>query len=150
MTTIRPRPARLPVRPFWRALGAGRRVVALDIPQAYAPEPFDGVEVLGWASHDALAPPGTHPADLAGAIRREFGPSPSSLEVHGPQPARALLAVRAELLDSTAVLTTLAVRLMTEHPWDLMLLAFGALHRGGHKLWDSSNLRVAPDEAEAE
>jgi predicted AlkP superfamily phosphohydrolase/phosphomutase len=70
--------------------------------------------------------------------------------VHGLQPARALLALRTELLDGTAALTALALRLMNEHPWDPMLMAFGTLHRGGHKLWDGSNLRAAPGEAEAE
>ncbi len=151
MITIRPRPDWLPVRPFWRDLGAaGRKVIAVDVPQAYAPEPFDGVEVSGWASHDALAPPGAYPADLAEAIRREFGASSTRPEVHGLQPARALLRLRAELLDATAALAALAERLMREHPWDLFLVAFGTLHRGGHKLWDGSNVRGKPDEDEAE
>ena len=48
MVTERPSPDWLPLRPFWRGLGdVGRRVVAVDVPIVYAPEPFDGVELSG-------------------------------------------------------------------------------------------------------
>jgi predicted AlkP superfamily phosphohydrolase/phosphomutase len=151
MMTLRPRPDWLPVRPFWRDLGAaGRKVIALDVPQAYAPEPFDGVELSGFASHDALAPPGAWPAELGEAIRRQFGAPPRRPEVHGLQSAPALLRLRAELLEATSGLGALAERLMRERPWDLFLVVFGAVHRGGHKLWDASNVRGEPDAAEAE
>jgi predicted AlkP superfamily phosphohydrolase/phosphomutase len=39
---------------------------------------------------------------------------------------------------------------MAEHPWDLCLLTFGATHRGGHQLWDRTNLAGEPDAAEAQ
>lgn len=151
MTQIRPHPGWLPARPFWRDLGAeGRRVIALDIPHTYAPEPFDGLEISGWASHDVLAPPGTYPAGLAEWVRREFGASPTTPERPGLESARALLGLREELLKGTALAARLAERLMREHPWDLFLMAFGATHRGGHKLWDLSNVQGRAGEGDAE
>ena len=65
MQARRPTPDWLPVQPFWRDFGRdGRRAITLDIPQTYSPEPFDGIEITGWASHDTLAPPGAYPAAI--------------------------------------------------------------------------------------
>ena len=45
MTNRRPSPDWLPLRPFWRRLGErGRRVIAVDVPMAYAPEPMTAAE----------------------------------------------------------------------------------------------------------
>jgi predicted AlkP superfamily phosphohydrolase/phosphomutase len=71
-------------------------------------------------------------------------------EAPGLQPACALLALRDDLLTRTAALTDVATRLMAEQPWDLCLLTFGATHRGGHQLWDRTNLSDEPDPALAE
>lgn len=151
MTTIRPNAEWLPARPFWRDLGAqGCRVVVLDIPQTYAPEPFDGVEISGWAAHDRLAPPSTHPAALSDWLRREFGTSAITDEKPGPQSPRALVTLREELLRATNEAARLAERLMLEQPWDLFLMAFGATHRAGHRLWNLSSVRGQPSERDAE
>ncbi len=58
MQTVRPTPDSLPLTPFWRDLGRhGPRAVVLDVPMTYQPEPFNGVEISGWATHDGLVPP---------------------------------------------------------------------------------------------
>ncbi|MGH7571914.1 MAG: alkaline phosphatase family protein [Gemmatimonadota bacterium] len=152
MAPIRPSPDWLPLRPFWRDLGGrGCRVVAVDLPMTYPPEPFDGVEISGWATHDLLAPPASHPATLMDWVRREIGPSPITEEVYGPQRPASLLALKNELVGATRQVAVLGETLLRRERWDLFAIGFGATHRGGHKLWDASGAlgRVDPDEAAA-
>ena len=151
MAMVRPAPDWLPVRPFWRALGAaGPRCLVIDAPSTYPPEPFTGIEVSGWATHDHLAPPASYPGDALAELRRRFGRSPLPEEMMGPQTMRALAALGNELQRSIGCVTDVALRLMQQAPWDLCLVAFAATHRGGHKLWDASGARgrVAPADHE--
>jgi predicted AlkP superfamily phosphohydrolase/phosphomutase len=142
MTLARPAADWVPARPFWRALGtAGVRALAVDVPMTLSVEPFDGVEIAGWASHDQLAPPASHPAAELAAARRSFGRSPLGDEVFGPQAPAALLALRDELITATGATAEVAERLLRREPWDLALVVLGATHRGGHKLWDLSGVR---------
>jgi predicted AlkP superfamily phosphohydrolase/phosphomutase len=136
MTFGRPSPDWLPLRPFWRELGQnGRRAIAIDVPMTYPPGPFGGVEISGWATHDLLSPAASYPEDVLGWVRREFGPSPMREEVGGLQRPKDLLHVRDELIRATGLVGDMAVQLMARETWDLFMVAFGATHRGGHKLW---------------
>lgn len=138
MSSVRP-PADGRPPPFWHALGEnGRRTVALDLPMAFSPRPFHGVELSGWATHDRFAKPASYPANLMGQLRREFGPSPLAEEHYGQESPHALLRLRDELLRSTGMVGTIAEALMQRESWDLFMLGLGATHRGGHKLWDPS------------
>jgi predicted AlkP superfamily phosphohydrolase/phosphomutase len=135
MEAVRPGREDFPSPPFWRRLGPDRRVVAVDVPFVFPPEPFDGVELNGWATHDRLGPPSTHPAELLGAIERKFGPPPLKDEVHRPFSVARLLEVRDELVHATEAVTGVAEELARRESWDLFLAAYSATHRGGHKLW---------------
>lgn len=151
MSLARPAPDWVPARPFWRALGtAGVRALAVDVPMTLSVEPFDGVEIAGWASHDQLAPPASHPAEELAAARRRFGRSPLGEEVFGPQTPAALLALRDELIAATGATAEVAEQLLRRERWDLALVVLGATHRGGHKLWDLSGVRgdAGPHEAD--
>jgi predicted AlkP superfamily phosphohydrolase/phosphomutase len=140
MVHVRPSPDWLPLRPFWRALGkTDRRVVTFDIPMTFSPKPFNGVEISGWATHDQLAPPASYPQSVMGWIRREFGQPPLSEEFGGLQSPKSLLQLRDELIEATERAADVAVALMNRETWDLFMCAFGATHRGGHKLWDITN-----------
>jgi predicted AlkP superfamily phosphohydrolase/phosphomutase len=87
MASARPTADYLPVTPFWRALSRrGPRVVAVDIPLTYEPEPFNGVEVSNWATHEAIVGSATQPPELMEEIRREFGPPPRENEEYGMLP----------------------------------------------------------------
>jgi predicted AlkP superfamily phosphohydrolase/phosphomutase len=131
----------LPLRPFWRDLGRfDRRVIALDVPLTYPPEPFDGVEISGWASHDKLWPPAAHPKSVLNWINREFGPPPLSPEIAGLQGPSQLLKLRDQLIQATLRVSKLARTLMHREAWDLFIIGFAATHRGGHKLWDQTGV----------
>jgi predicted AlkP superfamily phosphohydrolase/phosphomutase len=136
MAHVRPAPDWLPARPFWRPLSAaGRRVVALDIPMVYSPEPMQGVEISGWATHDRLAPPGSYPPELMRWVEKDFGPPHLKKEGSSHRKPAALLQLRDELIRATQDLTDLGAALLHREEWQLWLCGFGAAHRGGHMLW---------------
>jgi predicted AlkP superfamily phosphohydrolase/phosphomutase len=71
-------------------------------------------------------------------IMRAMGPSPLPEEAVGRQSVSTLLALADELDRATAAITEIALRALRQDAFDLCLVAFGAAHRGGHKLWDGS------------
>jgi len=151
MQLVRPSSDWLPARPFWRSLSDfGKRVVAVDLPMTYAPEPFEGVEVQGWVTHDRLTPPRCYPADLAGWIRSQVGSPPLGGEPYGPLPAKTLLKFRDELLAKTKYISDLAVAMVKREQADLFLFALTSTHTGGHKFWDLSGVRGQASERERE
>jgi len=141
MGLMRPGTKDLNPRPFWRDLGsAGRRVVALDIPMALPPAPFDGLEITGWATHDQLAPPVSHPPGLLAELRRRVDDAPMSEEFFAPQTLAELTALRDALIETSQRTAQAAEWLLRHVPWDLFLVGFSALHRGGHRLWDHTGV----------
>lgn len=140
MKLARPTPDWLPARPFWRSLGPGRRVVAIDLPMTCAPEPFHGVEVTGWATHDRLSDPVCHPESLARWIRNEVGPPVATGEPYGLLSTAALLKLRDRLLANVKYVASLSEALIRREAADLYLVGFGATHTAGHKLWDGAGV----------
>lgn len=149
MQTERATPARLPLTPFWRELsGRGPRVLALDVPLTYAPPPFHGVEISGWASHDGLVPPCAFPAEMMRWADREVAPSPAVDEECVMLPTRRLLEIRDEQVRAAGLVGQLAVALLRREPCDLGIVVFGATHRAGHQLWDRTGLNDTPSPAD--
>jgi predicted AlkP superfamily phosphohydrolase/phosphomutase len=139
---LRPGPDWLPVRPFWQDLSdAGRRVLIIDVPMAPPPQPLAGVEISGWSSHDRLAPPASYPEDVMRCVIDEFGDCPLGDEIFGCTSARSVLGIRDEVKESTRRLADLVTAWLTRGDWEFVLVAFGAPHRGGHRLWDLSGVR---------
>ena len=144
----RPRPDWLPMKPFYRRFGEfGKRVVAIDVPITYAPEPLSGVEVTSWSTHDKIASTSSYPSEVMEWINREIGRQPIGIECAGMQTVGALLALREHLIESTRCQARLCEVLMAREPWDFCIVGIGATHRAGHKLWDrSSALTLSPDQ----
>jgi len=144
-THLRPACEWLPQRVFWReAAHQGRRVIALDLPALFAPEPINGIEITGWCNTDLLAAPGAFPPGTLEWARRRFGHSLMPAEVYAPQNLRALLRLRDDLIRWTHRTRDLSLALMDREDWDLFLLCLTATHRGGHKLWDSTGTPGVP------
>jgi len=149
MSNLRPSPEWLSLRPFWHDLSdTGRRTIVIDLPMTFPPLPFNGIEVSGWSTHDRLAPPASYPTEMLEWIGQEFGRTPLKEEVYGQQRCKALLELRDDLIWATYAVAELAKTVARRETWDLFMIGFGATHRGGHKLWDSSGVRgnVQPDE----
>jgi predicted AlkP superfamily phosphohydrolase/phosphomutase len=138
-------PERYPIRPFWRCLsGIGRRVIAIDLPMAFPPEPFDGLELYSLMNRDLLGPeraPASHPKSLLEEMRQEFNFEDNLLgdEVWGMQHLEDLVLLHDQLIQGTRTMTKIGQTLMSREKWDLFMISFMATHRGGHKLWNLSN-----------
>lgn len=138
------RPSRdwLPLQPFWRELAAGgQRVIAIDVPQAYAPDEGSSIEVSGWATHENLDPPASSPPGLLHSIKQQFGKVPFDPEVTHPLSVDQLLDVRDQCIRTAKRVGELGVELMQTHPWDFSIVCFSSTHRAGHQLWDQSGLK---------
>jgi len=145
MKAVRPTPDDLPLTPFWRDLSRlGSRVIAVDVPMTYAPQPFNGIEISGWASHDGLVPPSAYPADVLRWVEKEVGHSPAVDEEYVALPVRRILEIRDEQIHATCLVGELALALMRREPCELFIVAFGATHRCGHQLWDDTGLVEVP------
>jgi predicted AlkP superfamily phosphohydrolase/phosphomutase len=150
MSTERPTPDWLPLHPFWRRFGeTGPRTIAIDVPLVYPPEPFAGVELSGWGTHETMGPPAAHPPNLLDRVRREFGTSPFGLEASHLLSAAQLLEVRDQWLRTTALAAELGEAQMARESWDFFLICFAAPHRCGHQLWNLTGMKDGADPAEA-
>jgi predicted AlkP superfamily phosphohydrolase/phosphomutase len=139
MRSERKTPAEVGAHPFWHRFEEdGPRAVVLDMPFAIQPENFNGVEVFGWAPHDALAPFYTSPTELKPEITSRFGEPPYFEEKYAPHTPSELVKVKKMLVRATASAAGLAKYLLESESWDLFMVIFGAPHRGGQKLWHQS------------
>ncbi|WP_027136120.1 alkaline phosphatase family protein [Geminicoccus roseus] len=148
-----PSEAWLPDRPFYeRVAAAGLRVAAIDMPMVVG-EPRVGAEGIylgGWGTHDlisrAASPPG-----LWRDLKRRHGPPAMEVEQFGLQDAGGLDRLRGQLLRATDQMAAIAADLLKDRRFDLACLVFGASHRGGHYLWDLSQVdtRSLDDDARA-
>lgn len=138
-------PERYPIRPFWRSLsGTGRRVIAIDLPMAFPPKPFEGLEIYGLMNGDLLGPEralASHPKSLLEELNQEFGISDNIIgdEVWGMQHIEDLLLLPEQLIQGTRTIVKIAKTLMYREKWDLFMVNFMAPHRAGHKLWNHSS-----------
>ena len=134
-----------PLHPFWRCLSdLGRRVVAIDMPMVFPPEPFDGLEIYSLVNRDLLGAeriPTSYPLSLLEDMHREFSFKDNIVgdEEGKMQHLKALLRLRDRLIQGTRLVTRVAQTLMKREKWDLFMVNFMATHRGGHKLWNLSN-----------
>jgi predicted AlkP superfamily phosphohydrolase/phosphomutase len=128
--------------PFWERLGGELRVAIVDVPLVLRmPRRMNGVLVSGWGTHDRVFA-GTWPRRLAKELTRACG-APSLPEPFvRPRAATELLALRDQLIATTDQMTRLSRHLLARGPWDVFCVVFGASHRGGHHLWDLS--QIAP------
>jgi predicted AlkP superfamily phosphohydrolase/phosphomutase len=130
-----------PERPFWERLdGSGVRMAILDVPMTVAtPKQINGISLAGWGTHDVIAR-GAWPAPLWAELTREFGSPRMPAELFGEQSPRTLLRLASDLADATDQMAGIGSALLARERWDLFLLVLGATHRGGHYLWDLSQI----------
>jgi predicted AlkP superfamily phosphohydrolase/phosphomutase len=139
MEYARPSADWISAAPFWRSIDGDVRAVVYDVPMVLGCSPFPGTELSGWASHDRLGPPASHPPELLHEIRSRFGDVEMPHESYGPSSPDELVRLRDDLLENTRGSTEVA-RWVLERPWDLGIVVFSALHRGGHRLFDRTSI----------
>jgi predicted AlkP superfamily phosphohydrolase/phosphomutase len=134
-----------PIHPFWRSLsGTGRRVIAIDLPMTFPPEPFDGLEIYSLMNCDLLGLErslASHPKSLLEELRQEFGIKENIIgdEVWGMQHLEDLLLLPEQLIQGTRTIARIAETMIRREKWDLFMVNFMAPHRAGHKLWNQSS-----------
>jgi predicted AlkP superfamily phosphohydrolase/phosphomutase len=144
MEQVQTSPEWLPLHPFWRRFAKKYpRVISVDLPMTYPPVQINGIEICGWLTYDSignLGKPTSYPIAEINHLRDEFGLVPISItsDKVGVQTIKSLLSMRDQLVLATENLAKLAKTLMIHEKWDLFMVAFASLHRGGHKLWDLS------------
>jgi len=126
--------------PFWELLDRGYRVAVVDAPMTLraAPSP-NGIVVSGWGTHDRVFS-GTRPRNLAARLARECGRPVLSVPFVRPRTAAEFLAARDNLVATTEQMAQLSRFLLGRRSWDVFCVVFGAPHRGGHHLWDLSQI----------
>ncbi|MGH7719902.1 MAG: hypothetical protein ACREON_13795 [Gemmatimonadaceae bacterium] len=131
----------LPERPFWERLAPERnRIAVIDAPFALGDiRPVPGLALAGWQSHD-VREQGAYPAELWGQLERAYGKPAMPPEYFGEQSVSRLRHTRDELIRSAHQLTRISEDLLGRERWDFFLTVFGAAHRGGHYLWDLSQV----------
>lgn len=144
-----PTPDWLPIRPFWREFKpGGPRAVVLDASNCYAPEPFHGVEIIGWATHDLLAPFSAFPPEMARWVHQRHGSKRMPDELYDTFKKTEFIQTRNLMLELSTQFAKLCKDLMTKEPWDFFLAYLSTMHHGGHRLWNTSNINEPLSEAE--
>jgi predicted AlkP superfamily phosphohydrolase/phosphomutase len=157
-------PAKAAGLPFWQALSAaGRRVAVLDVPHSRAAVPVRGLQIAEWGCHDRHFGFHSWPAGEAGRIERAYGLHPvfgidayatrefapddyahRAHELRRPEEERALLE---DLLRGVETKGKLSADLLAAGGWDLFLTVFGESHAVGHQQWhlhDAGHPRFDP------
>ena len=139
--------------PFWEVLDRDCRVAVVDVPMVLrAPRSMNGVMISGWETHDRVFA-GSQPRALAIELRRECGPPVMASPFVRPRTAAEFLALRDNMVATTQQMARVCRRLLARGPWDAFCAVFGAPHRGGHHLWDLSQIepsRIASQRVELE
>ncbi|HUF36284.1 MAG TPA: alkaline phosphatase family protein [Gemmatimonadales bacterium] len=132
-----------PDPPFWERLDrSGLRMAILDVPMTVAtPKAINGISLAGWGTHDVIAR-GAWPASLWDEMVRDFGAPRMPAELFGAQTQRTLSRLAGDLVAATGQMASIGARLLARERWDLFLQVFGATHRGGHYLWDLSQVEA--------
>ncbi|MEE4249347.1 MAG: hypothetical protein V2I38_02055, partial [Alcanivoracaceae bacterium] len=107
-----------------------------------APRPLNGISLGGWGTHDLIAK-GSSPPDLWQRLVSAYGQPVMPAEHFGRQDFHSLLRLRGQLLKATEQITRIGVELLRSEIWDFSCVILGAAHRGGHYLWDHSQLGAA-------
>jgi predicted AlkP superfamily phosphohydrolase/phosphomutase len=135
--------------PFWCDLDRrGLRVCIVDVPQAPVVPLRNGVLIQGWQVHDLFERQAA-PAGLWAELSRTHGPPFLDGERYGLQTPASLMSLRERLLAVTAQAGEIGRGLMERGPFDFYVMVLGGLHRGGHYLWDLSQVEsdgMSPEE----
>jgi predicted AlkP superfamily phosphohydrolase/phosphomutase len=130
----------LPERPFWEWVEPRLRVTIVDVPMTLRrPRTGSTTQLAGFGTHDLVAA-GSWPPELWESCRRTYGRPSMPAERFGPQTPATLLRLREDLLRTTRQIEAITVDLLDRDPWDLFVVVASALHRGGHYLWDLSQI----------
>jgi predicted AlkP superfamily phosphohydrolase/phosphomutase len=116
---------------LWKLLSeAGRRVIVVNVPMTYPPEPVNGLLVSGFDTPGAKARY-TYPPGLKNEIRREVGEYLLRDYPHHCD-AGSFLEQIHRLIDTRE---RLMHHLLGNHPWDFFMIVFNSTDLAQHAYW---------------
>jgi len=121
-------------RTLWRMAGdQGRRVVALDIPFSYPPEPVNGLLVAGFGAPTGEGSAFTWPPTLRDDLARRFGEFRVAVPgMKASPPCNALFEAWDRILDHRG---RVADHLIREEDWDIFMMVLGVTDHLQHGAW---------------
>jgi len=121
-------------RTLWRiASDHSRRIVALDIPFSYPPEPVNGCLVAGYGAPTGPGSVFTYPPSLRGDLARQFGEFTVAVpEMKAAPPSEALFRKWDQILDNRA---RVAGHLVRAVDWDVFMIVLGVTDHIQHGTW---------------
>ena len=132
---------------LWQILSeAGRRVGVINVPVTYPPRPLNGFMITGLLSPSSGTI--TYPPDLLTPYRRELGPYRVAPRIQYKEGNEETYL--ADLLNLIETRRRYALRLMQDHPWDVLMVHFIALDNLQHAFWkfiDPDHPRHRPERA---
>lgn len=141
----------LPLSPFWHTFQiANLYGLVINIPHTFMLAPFNGIELLSLASDHMLVRRQTNPKEYESKIAAELRRIHYHEEKYDLPTLKEFLQVRDEMIELTHALKDLTIKMMKEEPWDVAITAMPAVHRAGHCLWSTINVRDIKDRAEEE
>jgi len=152
--------------PFWDALSAaGKRVALVDVPHTVV-RPLNGVMVSEWGCHDRHLGTASFPPELAGELTDRHGHHLGSVDPPGRDQFAPCdythregeertddehVALFEHICDSLEMKRAASLELLDRGDWDLFLTVFGESHCVGHQMWhlhDPTHPRHDPSLAE--
>ncbi|MCX8035643.1 MAG: alkaline phosphatase family protein [Candidatus Sumerlaeia bacterium] len=121
-------------RSLWRIVSDhGRRVVALDIPFSWPPEPVNGCLVAGFGAPVGEGVEFTHPPALRRALEKRFGEFRVAVpNIKAAPPREAVFRRWDRILDNRA---RVADALIAEEDWDVFMIVLGVTDHIQHGAW---------------
>jgi predicted AlkP superfamily phosphohydrolase/phosphomutase len=125
---------RLGHRTLWRiASEHGRRVMALDIPFSYPPEPVNGLLVAGYGAPTGEGRAFTYPHTLRDEMARRFGRFPVAVpSLRAAPPCDALFRQWDQILDNRSRVADYLIR---TNDWDVFMIVLGVTDHIQHGTW---------------
>ncbi len=124
--------------PIWERVSAhGATSVAIDAYESSRPRLITGAYVSGWQfANRVVLPRAVVPGDAMAAADPTLRPGAAVDEVFGRPTARGLSRIARTLRQAPGRAADAAVALMRRYDPDLLVVAFPAVHIGGHQLFD--------------
>ncbi len=127
--------------PFWRHISdAGISSVILSVYSAPILDPFLGVQVAGWGSHDPfdakLGRLRSDPPELIPDLERHVGKRAIAYHANPPRGARAVRAYVRDMVRGCGQQGSALTRLLKTNDWRFAFASFAESHQAGHWLWD--------------
>ena len=121
---------------LWRLLSErGRRVIAINVPMTYPPEPVNGA-LIGGLMTPSERSRFTYPPDLYEELKREIGGYIINVDIEtGALKDAGEERLLREINEMIRLRTEAVKYLARTRPWDLLCVVYGAADRVSHKFW---------------